>query len=193
MSDIDILLFHEIYQEGAKHSVKPNKKSLPISLETEVIHPLTQQGIIACSLSSGATKWQGIARIPSGDESFNERLSGVENIDGRFKRLDISLAPNQTRGAALLSLTGDVDFNRHLRLKASEAGMQLNEYGLWATSKPLSERESITKDDYYLCPSGSEEIILQQLGLEYVEPGMRNFSNLGKSVKMRSKKESFPE
>jgi DNA polymerase beta len=88
MSDIDILLFHEAYQES-EHAVKLRKKSLPISLETEIILPLTQKGVIACSLSSGPEKWQGIARIPSSDESDGERLSEVENLEGRFKRLDI--------------------------------------------------------------------------------------------------------
>lgn len=37
----------------------------------------------------------------------------------------------KSRGAALLALTGDTDFNRDIRMKAIKLGMHLNEFGLW--------------------------------------------------------------
>jgi hypothetical protein len=95
MSDIDILLFHEEYIEpppfGSRSRLKTKQSCQlpPVSLETEVILPLSQQGIIAESISFAATNWKGIARIPSSDESTTDRLQRASNLEGRFKRLDI--------------------------------------------------------------------------------------------------------
>jgi hypothetical protein len=95
MSDIDILLFHEEYIEPSPFGSQSRLKSKqsyhipPVSLETEVILPLSQQGITAQCLSFAATNWKGIARIPSSDESTTDRLHRTRNLEGRFKRLDI--------------------------------------------------------------------------------------------------------
>jgi DNA polymerase beta len=96
MSDIDVLLFNEAYLEPPPFPIaqifkSKTKKILdcPVSLERSVIKPLTEQGIIARTLSSGPTKWQGVVRIPLADESISTRLDGVERFKGRFKRLDI--------------------------------------------------------------------------------------------------------
>ena len=97
MSDIDILLFHESYQDPSNPSVKRkygdrNRKphdDMPVSLEDEIILALTQHGVIAQTLTAGPTKWQGIARIPTLGESVSERLAGCKALDGCFKRLDI--------------------------------------------------------------------------------------------------------
>jgi DNA polymerase beta len=97
-----------------------------------------------------------------------------------------SFAACRARGAALLAHTGDADYNRLVRLQASKAGMLLNEYGLWEVSKPSSERDTVGREGTYLCPSETEEIILKQIGLDFVEPGKRNFANL--RSKSRQKK-----
>lgn len=98
MSDIDILLFHEAYENPPRfeHVEKLGRKRSrtqvqgpPVSLDAEVIEPLIQKGIIARTLSLGLTKWQGIARIPMDEESDIERLNGVKTLEGRFKRMDI--------------------------------------------------------------------------------------------------------
>lgn len=94
-----------------------------------------------------------------------------------------SFAATKGRGAALLAHTGDADYNRHVRLQASRAGMHLNEYGLWG----ISDSAEASSEESYLCPSEREEVILQRIGLEFVDPGKRNFANLRIS-KSRSKR-----
>jgi hypothetical protein len=98
MSDIDILLFHEAYQSPSvplkrlRNSGGKSQKhqdNLSVSLENEIILPLTQHGVIAKELTTGPTKWQGITRIPLDGESVSERLGACKSLDGRFKRLDI--------------------------------------------------------------------------------------------------------
>jgi DNA polymerase beta len=96
----------------------------------------------------------------------------------------------RARGAALLAHTGDADYNRLVRLQASKAGLILNEYGLWEVSNPSSERDTVGRDGTYLCPSETEEIILKQIGLDFVEPGKRNFANL-RSSKSRQKEKAL--
>jgi len=49
--------------------------------------------------------------------------------------------PKQSRGSALITLTGDEDFYLECTRKAIQAGLYLNEWGLWKwepDSKPLA-------------------------------------------------------
>lgn len=87
--------------------------------------------------------------------------------------------------------TGDSDFNSFVRTTASRMGLQLNELGLWrwkdvprAVGDPAAAADS-TNDESKPCAGGgywellasrSEEEVLEELGLDYVEPEKRNFS-----------------
>jgi DNA polymerase beta len=84
----------------------------------------------------------------------------------------------KSKGAALLIHTGDADYIRHVRRQATKAGMLLDEYGLWQTSEPSLELSTAQEEELVLCLSDTEAIILQQIGLDLLEPGKRNFSNL---------------
>lgn len=112
-----------------------------------------------------------------------------------------SLAPMGSRGAALLALTGDVDFVRTCRINAIKLGMHLNEFGLWRwndsasppplpelvrrNSKYAKEREQRHKEEaerrknargwWELVEGESEEGILRELGMGWVPPEKRNF------------------
>lgn len=97
------------------------------------------------------------------------------------------MVPVKSRGAALLQLTGDVDFNVDIRKRAQAMGMQLNEYGLWRF-RPQSGSSRMTphgtataseEDGHWeLVASETEEEILDQLNMPWVEPEKRNFSFL---------------
>lgn len=100
------------------------------------------------------------------------------------------LLPMPSKGAALLMNTGDSDFNSFVRTTASRMGLQLNELGLWRwkevprpagvapseESSPNGESKPCTTGYWELLASRSEEDILEELGLDYVEPEKRNFS-----------------
>ena len=110
--------------------------------------------------------------------------------------LFVSLVPAKSRGAALLALTGDTEFNRHVRGKALGLGLHLNEFGLWRWRTGNSENvnvllpsSSVALDDggdptserrgyWELVRAETEEEILDELGMSYIEPDKRNFSFL---------------
>ena len=80
-----------------------------------------------------------------------------------------------------MGLTGDAEFNRHLRGKAIRLGMRLNEFGLWKRPDGWKPSEKTnTKDDaeWELIPTTSEEDVFKEIGEGWVEPEKRNFSNL---------------
>ena len=70
--------------------------------------------------------------------------------------------------------------------------MLLNEYGLWKWTNSLSDSETTTGDDnaedssydsprkergyWSLVTSYTEEGIFEELGIDFIEPGKRNFS-----------------
>jgi len=83
----------------------------------------------------------------------------------------------------LLALTGDIEFNRHIRSKAIKLGLHLNEFGLWrwnANNRIPLEGEVDENGETYgfweLVRAETEAEILRELGMEYIEPEKRNFS-----------------
>jgi len=59
-----------------------------------VVEPLTQEGLIAATLSTGARKWQGVVRLPEKDkdgqwELMGERVKSVKADKGFFRRMDL--------------------------------------------------------------------------------------------------------
>lgn len=85
----------------------------------------------------------------------------------------------------MLALTGDLEFNKDIRIKASNLGMHLNEFGLWrwqSNGLELAADGTETETGFWeLVKADTEEKILEQLGMEWIEPTKRNFGNvLGK-------------
>ena len=85
--------------------------------------------------------------------------------------------PSGSKGAALVGMTGDVEFVRHMRSQASKAGARLNDHGLWRRPKGWTwSEQSDTKDDteWELVETPGEEEVFQELGLDFVAPARRN-------------------
>ena len=101
----------------------------------------------------------------------------------------------------MIQLTGDIEFNRMLRMVAKKNKMMLNEYGLWrsipqpqqgspkpAGSEELEENPLALKDvatdvsvvgpAWERVDATSEEDIFAALGMQFVGPLERNFSNV---------------
>ncbi|KAI0920070.1 hypothetical protein AcV5_007929 [Taiwanofungus camphoratus] len=202
-SDIDVLLFHPAFVHvptpaeapsgTARNTVRRRQPSLSFRatyskassrkaspLSSDVVQPLIEKGLIAGTFTSGASKWQGIVRIPQRvfEHQWEEKTNRLEHIadkTGSFRRMDLNLAPMKSRGAALLALTGDVDFNRNLRARATKLGMHLNEFGLWrwqSHDKDVDGEEE--KGFWELVRAESEEDIMSALGMRYVVPEGRN-------------------
>jgi DNA polymerase beta len=83
----------------------------------------------------------------------------------------------KSKGAALLALTGDLEFNKHLRMRAHDHGCHLNEFGLWRWQgvKGEDSAEDPERGYWEMVKAETEEEILDVLGMEWVEPERRNF------------------
>ncbi|KAG2051587.1 Nucleotidyltransferase [Suillus hirtellus] len=152
----------------------------------DVVFPLESRGLIAETLSPGSKKWQGVIRLPERtvDGTWEERSQRIERIreqQGLYIRLDLNLAPVKSKGAALLALTGDKVFNIDIRTKAAQLGLLLDEFGLWRwTSDPSLPADA--EEGYWTFVEGeSEDAVLRELGMNYVEPIKRNFAYLSNS------------
>lgn len=152
----------------------------------DVVSPLESRGLVAETLFLGSKKWQGVIRLPERtvDGTWEERSQRIERIreqQGLYIRLDLNLAPMKSKGAALLALTGDKEFNLDIRTKAARLGLLLNEFGLWRwTSDPSLPADA--EEGYWTFVEGESEVaILRELGMNYVEPIKRNFAYLANS------------
>lgn len=156
----------------------------------QIIPRLQDRGFLAETLKRYKNKWKGIARIPQLDDGEpdkhvsirSNRKEAISHAQGRYVALEINLAPEKSLGAALIALTGDMEFNRTIQKQASKMGMLLDEYGLWKwipyNSTNESSDNSIPKGSWRLLPSHSEESIFAELGMEYVPPDRRSYGHL---------------
>lgn len=173
-SDVDVLIFHPSYQVIPPQGQRPTKKAQQKVARDEspllslVIPQLTKAGILEEPLTSGPTKWQGLARLDP-------------RVD-RLCRIDLNLMPTLSRGAALLGYTGDAEFNRYLRAKAAKAGLRLNDFGLWkrpAGWEPSTALESKEDDQSWeLVQTSTEQDVFEALDEGWIDPEKRNFGNL---------------
>lgn len=117
-SDIDIIILHPNHVHVPVPNISPPKPSLKppprigtsvllfkfikgedkmSPLHTDIVPTLENRGLVAAFLTKGPRKWQGIVRVPERDEngvwvSIRERLQGIAEKTGAFKRLDIRCA-----------------------------------------------------------------------------------------------------
>lgn len=78
--------------KSGSRMTKAEREASP--LIKDVVQPLTQGGLIAATLSTGARKWQGVVRLPEKDkdgqwELMSERLKLVKADKGFFRRMDL--------------------------------------------------------------------------------------------------------
>lgn len=117
--------------------------------------------------------------------------------------------PKQSRGSALLFLTGDEEYVLHCTKKAQKAGLYLNASGLWEwepdsqslsrfqTSKEPHEKKTLgamwgseTEEDkgrWVQLESAEEEQVLAAIGEEHVQPEKRNFGFITEGGKRKPK------
>ncbi|KAL1741433.1 hypothetical protein HDZ31DRAFT_45470 [Schizophyllum fasciatum] len=209
-SEIDVLLLHPLHAQvpvpapdahwREPRSTITGRRRVPFNvgesgadnsaLQREVIPALRRRGLLGDHFTDGHRKWQGMVKLPG---------------SGDLRRLDLSFAPVKSKGAALIALTGDFEFNMHLRLKADKMGLHLNEYGLWQwmqSAKPPSAGAATDADSvqdtssspsdaasdstsssgfWRLIRAETEEAIMRELGMDFVEPTRRNFAYVERS------------
>ena len=117
---------------------------------------------------SGFVKLPGIVQVLVQGES----KASVKISNGM--QADLRIVPNENYGAALIYFTGSKEHNVKIRGLALKKKMTLNEWGLYK----LDEYEKAKKETAKAPPiaavaSDSEESVYAKLGMDYVEPELR--------------------
>ncbi|KAG5358196.1 DNA polymerase lambda [Yarrowia sp. B02] len=123
----------------------------------ELVHKLTDEGFLQCGLTGASTKWYGCSKL--------------KDIP-QWRRIDFLLVPWAEKGAAFIYFTGNVLFNRSIRLLANKKGYSLNQHGLYAGV--LRGEKGSKLNDGFLVEGESEHKIFEILGVPYWEPWERN-------------------
>ncbi|KIY71669.1 hypothetical protein CYLTODRAFT_486962 [Cylindrobasidium torrendii FP15055 ss-10] len=157
------------------HIAKGYRRSFQVAaspLLNTIIPALRRRGLVVDDMRPSSHRWQGIVKIG--------------HSDADIRVMDLTVAPTVCRGAAMLALTGDAEFWRHLTEQAKRSGLLLNGWGLWKWNGKEKEWVRVEPDDGsdYL----TEDAILAHLGHEPVDPGRRNFSFLVKRTHRTSDK-----
>ena len=89
-------------------------------------------------------------------------------------KVDLRVLPQEHFGAALLYFTGSKDHNVKMRGLAQKKGMTLNEWGLYRLEEyEKAEKKTAEAPDVKPVAAATEEQIYRKLGMEYVEPELR--------------------
>ena len=89
-------------------------------------------------------------------------------------QIDLRIVPVENFGAALLYFTGSKDHNIKLRGRAQDKGWTLNEWGLYEIKAfEKAKKETGQAPQLDALASKTEECIYKKLGLEFIEPELR--------------------
>ncbi|KAF9061440.1 hypothetical protein BDP27DRAFT_1235284, partial [Rhodocollybia butyracea] len=199
---IDLLLFHPLRTPPPRRPRRPRIRTQPRRPPRVRARPRRME-------------MDGIVRVPEPGEELDtrkaaaQRVKAVGGCKGVYRKMDLNLVPLEARATALMFLTGDNEFVKEMKTRASRMGLFLNEFGLWrweegeeggegeeeevAKPKPQRGRPPLRKANgtWILIPTDSEADLFAELGTSYVPPEKRNFSYLvNKANKKKPKGES---
>ncbi|KAG5634288.1 hypothetical protein H0H81_002526 [Sphagnurus paluster] len=206
---IELVLFHPDYVHVPVPPVPFRGKHIPTTkpyiptkqvkgspLHKTIIPTLQERGLVASTIRTGPRSWQGIAYIPKKDPfgrwcPRHERLSDIGLQDGEYRRLNLSLMPMKSKGAALIYHTGDNEMRRMVTRKAAALGLHFDELGLWKWHPDDAElactnngedgdrtETALATGFWQLLQSTTENAVFEQIGLENIRPQRRNLANL---------------
>jgi DNA polymerase beta len=208
-TDIRLMILHPDYvhiplpTKKVPGATAPKKQGRPstLSLKNNLLHNdviplLRKRGLVAETLSVNSISWQGIVRLPELSESSAQRLLAIKEISGQYRLIHITIVPQKSRGAALLSLTGDSAFDKNMSDAAKRLNLHLNNHGLWSWHSNGNPPEDASQGSgssghWRLLKSATEHDIFEELGMDFVEPEKRNF--LFVSGKRRQKTTAIPD
>lgn len=162
-NDIDLIFTHP---EG------PGQEKLASDLATKLTKRLHQAGIVThvMHLPSFRNR-QGVHLRPANRKGWDKlekvmtvmKLPPRDDEHRRHRRVDLVYAPREVYGCAIVGWTGSIQFERDIRL--------------WAKQKMQMKFDSsgITRlRDTKNIPVSSEREVFKVLGLDYVDPVLRN-------------------
>lgn len=203
--DIRLMISHPDYvdiplplEPGETMPKKRRRPSAFNLLQDDVIPLLRKDGLVAETVSFDPISWQGIVRLPESSESSAERAAAMEEISGQYRIMHITcvlsitliiditdsrlrIIPQESRGAGLLSLTGDSAFDKNLSDAAKQLNLHLDYHGLWSWDSDGNDsledawKGPSSSGHWRLVKSATEHDIFEELGMDYIEPEKRNF------------------
>jgi DNA polymerase beta len=188
-------------ETASKKRGRPSASKLNNLLHNDAIPLLQKRGLVAETLSVDSISWQGIIRLPESSESSAERVAEIKEISGQYRMMHITcvssvsslslltirdnqlrIVPQKSRGAGLLSLTGDSAFDKNMSDAAKQLNLHLNNHGLWSWHSNSNDslenayRGSGSSPGHWrLVKSATEHDIFEELGMDFIEPEKRNF------------------
>jgi DNA polymerase (family 10) len=118
----------------------------------KIIDAFAKAGFVQQVLAAGPTKGSAIIRTET-------TLSGEALAKTDPVHVDVRVVPKESFGAAAQYFTGSKQHNVRLREIAIKAKLKLNEYGLFKANKMIA--------------GATEEEIYQKLGLDFIDPLLR--------------------
>lgn len=113
-------------------------------------------------------------KLPQVDRVLGQGPSKASIVTEAGLQVDLRIVPVENFGAALQYFTGSKEHNVKLRGLALDKGLTLNEWGLYKLSEyDKAKKETAKAPPIKAVASKSEDDVYRALGLEYVEPEMR--------------------
>lgn len=132
---------------------------------------------IVCSVkgdAKGAQVTAEFVKLAEVKKVLGEGPTKASIVTHRGLQVDLRVVPDENFGAALLYFTGSKDHNVRIRGLAQDKGMTLNEWGLYKLDQyEKSAKKSGEAPTIKPVASKSETEIYKKLGMEYIEPEMR--------------------
>jgi DNA polymerase (family 10) len=114
------------------------------------------------------------SKFPEVDRILGQGPTKCSIVTQRGIQVDLRIVPTENFGASLLYFTGSKDHNVKIRGLAQDAGMTLNEWGLYTVSQyEKSKKETGKAPRLKPVASRTEAEIYRKLGMEFVPPEMR--------------------
>ena len=130
--------------------------------------------LVCCTTDDGSAVLAAFATFPEVDRVLVHGATKVSVLTPTGLQVDLRVVPVENYGAALLYFTGNKDHGKKIRGLALDAGLTLNEWGLYT----LADHEAAEKQTGHapkLKPlaSRTEADVYKKLNMQYVEPELR--------------------
>jgi DNA polymerase (family 10) len=132
---------------------------------------------LICALKddkAGGAVSEAFTQFPEVERILGQGTTKASVVTAGGLQVDLRIVPVENFGAALLYFTGSKEHNVKLRGRALEMDLTLNEWGLYKLSE-YDRAQKKTAEAPPIAPvaSKTEADVYKKLGLEYVEPELR--------------------
>ncbi len=130
--------------------------------------------LVCCTSGDGTAVLEAFTKFPEVERVLVHGATKVSVLTPVGFQVDLRLVPVENYGAALLYFTGSKDHGKKIRGLALDAGMTLNEWGLYdAAAHEAAEKQTGHAPKLKPLASKTEADVYRKLKMPYVEPELR--------------------